>query len=214
MMQPSHLPDDLPSPAELARACEALDAGRIIAYPTETVFGLGADPFHPLAMEQILALKGRDAAKGFILLIQNRTDLETVALPPPPQALSLMQHFWPGPLTLVLPAQPGLPNVVTGGRSTVAVRHSSSRHVAALLHRWGKPLISTSANLSGHPPLTEDVTVRQCFGVHVDFTLSGCCPPGIPPTTIVAFDDAKPRIVRQGGVTVAMLRSVLPRITP
>lgn len=197
---------------ELEKAVQTLRSGGVVAHPTETVFGLGADPFNPQALNLILELKGRDATKGFILLVQSRADLQAVVGSPPPQAEYLMDRFWPGPLTLILPAHPTLPNLVTGGRATVAVRHSSSPHVAALLKGWGKPMVSTSANVSGQPPLRDSTAVRKIFAPQVVFTLSGCCPPEVPPTTIVTFDDHFPKILRQGSVTDDMLRTVLPHI--
>lgn len=199
-----------PSTLELADACRVLRDGGIVAYPTETVYGLGVDPFQPQALKQVLALKGRDAAKGFILLIQNLTDLDRVADTPPPYAELLMHHFWPGPLTLLLPARKGLSDLVTGGRSTVAVRHSSSPHVAMLLGIWGQPLVSTSANLSGEPPLLDGETVAHHLGSKVSCIIPGCCQSGSLPTTIVGFDEIGPTIVRQGAITAHMLGLVLP----
>ncbi|MBF0605777.1 MAG: threonylcarbamoyl-AMP synthase [Nitrospirae bacterium] len=205
--------DDLPSVAQLADACRVLHDGGVVAHPTETVYGLGVDPFQPQALERLLALKGRDAAKGFILLIRNTTDLDRVADMPSPYAQRLMHHFWPGPLTLLLPARKGLSGYVTGGRSTVAVRYSSSRHVAMLLEAWGQPLVSTSANYAGDPPLRDGGAVADRFGSRVHCIIPGCCQPGALPTTIVGFDDHGPKIVRQGALTARMLACVLPSQT-
>ncbi|MBF0348521.1 MAG: threonylcarbamoyl-AMP synthase [Magnetococcales bacterium] len=205
----------MPSPHELTHALETLHSGGIIAYPTETVYGIGADPFQPRGLDQILRLKGRDATKGFILLIPNRRTLETIVTPPSPWAERLIQQFWPGPLTLVLPAQPGLPEQVTGGRTTVAVRHSSSQRVATLLNAWGRPLVSTSANPSGHPPFRNHLQVQDFFGSQIPCIMTGHCPTHTPPSTIVAFENDQPVIVRQGAITAVMLGiAPHPRIDP
>lgn len=212
MAESPSCPDGLPSITELANACEVLHNGGIVAHPTETVYGLGVDPFQPLALQRLVALKGRDATKGLILLIQSMADLVRVADTPSSHAQRLMRHFWPGPLTLLLPARKGLPDLVTGGRSTVAVRYSSSRHVAMLLGAWGQPLVSTSANLAGDPPLRDSQAVVECFGSKIHCIMPGCCQSGVLPTTIIGFDDIGPKIVRQGTLTARMLACALPDI--
>ncbi|MBF0110316.1 MAG: threonylcarbamoyl-AMP synthase [Magnetococcales bacterium] len=201
--------NDPPTETQRAIARETLRRGGIIAHPTETVYGLGADPFHPEALQRILSLKGRDAAKGFILLIPDRPALDPLVAAIPVTARRLMEHFWPGPLTLILPARPGLPAPLTGGRSTLAVRHSSSRHVTTLLEFWNRPLVSTSANRSGAPPLRDGKQVIDLFGAEIDCLQLGHCPPDTPPSTIVAFDEKQPRIIRMGTITQAMIRAVL-----
>ncbi|MBF0134188.1 MAG: threonylcarbamoyl-AMP synthase, partial [Magnetococcales bacterium] len=212
MAESPSCPDGLPSIAELANACKVLHDGGIVAHPTETVYGLGVDPFQPLALQRLLAVKGRDATKGLILLIQNMADLARVADTPSSHAQRLMRHFWPGPLTLLLPARKGLPDIVTGGRPTVAVRYSSSRHVAMLLGVWGQPLVSTSANLAGDPPLRDSQAVAECFGSKIHCIMPGCCQSGVLPTTIIGFEDTGPKIVRQGTLTARMLACALPDI--
>ncbi|MBF0138793.1 MAG: threonylcarbamoyl-AMP synthase [Magnetococcales bacterium] len=206
--------DLLPSDRELQEGLRALRNGQVIAHPTETVYGLAADPFSFPALEKILALKGRQESKGFILLIKDRADLSEIVASPSPLAQTFMEHFWPGPLTLIMPARPSVPDWVTGGRGSVAVRHSSSPHVAALLGVWGKPLVSTSANLSGSPPLTTGTRVRECFGSRIGCIMDGRCPTGSLPSTIVALDEEVPRIVRAGAVTIEMLRRVWPSMLP
>ncbi len=196
----------------LHHACQALSAGQIIAHPTETVFGLAVDPWQPTALHHLLQLKGRTAIKGFILLIPDRQALEQLVLPPPPLARILMDHFWPGPLTLVLPARPGLPLAVTGDSGWVAVRHSSSPVVQALLRLWQRPLVSTSANSTGQPPARSATAVRQLWGHAIPIVLEGETPPEAQPSTLLRVEGDRIHLLRAGAITSAQWQAVLSGI--
>ncbi|MBF0587646.1 MAG: threonylcarbamoyl-AMP synthase [Magnetococcales bacterium] len=152
---------------DLQAALQALRRGEVIAYPTETVYGLGVDPWNPEALARLFQLKGRAPDKGLILLIDGTDQLAHLAKPWSPLAQRLIDRFWPGPLTLVLPARPELPLQVTGpphhGISHVAVRHSPSPTISALLKGWGKPLVSTSANPSGAPVYANAAAIAQAW---------------------------------------------------
>lgn len=211
-LYPHSSPHGTSSNSELQEVLCVLRSGRVIAYPTETVYGLGADPFCLPALEEMIALKGRPESKGFILLVKDRAGLSEVTQSPSPLAQQFMEHFWPGPLTLIMPARPGVPDLVTGKSGSVAVRHSSSPHVAALLNLWGRALVSTSANHSGFPPLLTGTQVRDCFGCRIGAIMEGRCPTGVLPSTIVALDEDTPRIVRFGALPAEMLRRVCPSI--
>ena len=191
---------------------ESLALGQVIAHPTETVFGLAADPFHPDAIARLVSLKGRCSTKGFIVLIPDQTWLNQLVDPPSVLAQQLMDHFWPGPLTLILPARVGLPAALIGQSQGVAVRHSSSSLVAELLHRWQKPLISTSANLAGHPPLCSAAEVRKLWGASVSAVLEGEVPANALPSTILQIIANRALLVRAGTITVAELRKTLPKM--
>ncbi|MBF0143477.1 MAG: threonylcarbamoyl-AMP synthase [Magnetococcales bacterium] len=195
-----------PADEELALAVSALAGGGVVAHATETIYGLGVDPFQPAALQRLCALKGRDAAKGWILLIDGPAGVARVARPPDRVGERLMARFWPGPLTLVLPALPGVDRRLTGGGSRVAVRWSSSPVVAALLRGFGGPVVSTSANRSGEPPLTSMARIRACWGGGLAATLDGPVAVDGLPSTVVAVIDGRGHLLRAGAVPLARLR--------
>lgn len=139
----------------------ALTAGQVVAAPAEGAYGYVADPTNPLALQRVLDLKQRNAAKGLITLIGNLGQLKDLCGPLSKAAEYAMQLYWGpdgarhGPVTLLLPAAPGLPMLQTGGGPWVAVRFSHSPYVQAYMNLWRQPLISTSLNLSGQPPATQ-----------------------------------------------------------
>lgn len=154
---------------QLAEARSVLLAGGLIAYPTEAVFGLGCDPDNPQAVVRLLALKQRPVEKGLILVAANYQQLlpyvDDQALPA--DRRQTIFASWPGPVTWVMPARSSVPNWLTGDFDAIAVRVSAHPDVAALCLAFGKPLVSTSANLSGYPPARDVDEVRLQFGERV-----------------------------------------------
>ena len=160
-------PRSTPFAAPVA-AARALRAGGVVAYPTEGVWGLGCDPRNRAAMERLLALKRRDPAKGVILLAADLDQLTPFVRLTAEQRAYLSQR-WPGPETWVVPARLGMPRWLRGAHPTLAVRVSAHPPAAALARAFGGPVVSTSANRSGRPPLPDARAVRRAFGpaVHV-----------------------------------------------
>lgn len=191
---------DAPDGLALRAAVEAIRCGGVIAYPTETVYGLGADPLNETAIRRVFGLKGRDAEKAVILLLRGESDLSTVASEVSDTARHLMDAFWPGSLTLVLKASPGLPKVLLGGGDTVAVRVSSHPVARALADLLGGPITSTSANRSGHPPARSASDVRSAFGDEIDLIVDGGPSSDDPPSTVVDVSGGRARMVREGRV--------------
>lgn len=190
------------------QACDALAAGHVIAHPTETVFGLAADPFHPTALHRLLQLKGRTTSKGLIVLIPDPGWLDRLVLPPSPLAQRLMARFWPGPLTLVLPARADLPAAVTGESRFVAVRHSSSPLVRTLFQHWHGLLVSTSANRTGQPPACSASTVYQQWGDAIAVILAGETPPHALPSTLLQVEGNRLHLLREGAISAQPLLAV------
>lgn len=158
----------------LRRVAATIAAGGVGAYPTEGVWGLGCDPLDPEAVLRLIALKGRDPGKGLILIAADHAQLEGfVALPGDPALRERVLASWPGPVTWVLPARPGVPAWLAGGRDTLAVRVSAHPPVVALCRAAGTALVSTSANRSGRPALRRAVQVRRAFGAQLDWLLPG-----------------------------------------
>jgi len=159
------MPSEL-RPRQLEAACRVLAAGGLIAYPTEAVFGLGCDPDNRQAVARLLELKQRPADKGLILIAadyqQLRPYVDEAALPS--DRREAISASWPGPVTWVMPAKASVPEWLTGRFATIAVRVSAHPDVVALCRAFGKPLVSTSANLSGQPAATCVNEVRLQFG--------------------------------------------------
>lgn len=183
----------LPSPAELARAIAALRAGQVIAYPTEAVWGLGCDPFDEAAVRRLFALKGRSEAKGLILIAADVAQVEPWLQALTPAQREAAHATWPGPYTWVVPA-PTAPRWLRGDHDSLAVRVSAHAGVQALCRAWGGPLVSTSANRSGEPPLASPDALYLAFDDGLGYILPGAL-----------GGDAKPSEIRDA-ISGAVLR--------
>lgn len=200
---------DLSDPS-LREAAGIVRRGGVIAFPTETFYGLGACPFDARAVQRLFDLKGRSPRTAPILvLIRSRADLGQLVSEITPAAERLMDACWPGPLTLVFRAAAAVPSVLTAGTGTIGVRLSASSDVQRLLETVGGPLTGTSANRTGQPPATTAADVERIFGGLVDVVLNGDATPGGLPSTVVDTTVDPPRLLREGRVPTASLRSVL-----
>jgi L-threonylcarbamoyladenylate synthase len=157
----------------LSRYTALLQAGGVIAYPTEAVFGLGCDPDDPDAVARILDLKGRSPNKGLILIAADREQLEPYIQPLTPELEARIDATWPGPVTWILPATERVSDLISGGSATVAVRVTDHPLAAGLCRAFGGPLVSTSANRSGGRPARTALRARLLFGAGVDAVVSG-----------------------------------------
>ncbi|PWG62226.1 L-threonylcarbamoyladenylate synthase [Sediminicurvatus halobius] len=158
----------------LQRVADRIRAGGVGAYPTEGVWGLGCRPDDAAAIDRLLELKQRPPAKGLILIAADFGQLEPFArLPEAASRRAAVLDSWPGPVTWILEATPEAPDVLTGGRDTLAARVSAHPPVVALCRAAGLPLISTSANLSGRPALRRSWQVRRAFGERLDWLWNG-----------------------------------------
>ncbi len=161
------------SPFRLQRAAAALRAGGVVAYPTEAVWGLGCAPWQGAAVERLLALKGRPAARGLILIAADFGQLTPFLAPLPRDLAGEIHASWPGPVTWVLPAAVQTPGWLTGGRDTVAVRVTAHPVAAALCRAFGGALVSTSANRCAGRPARSASAVRRYFGARIDALVPG-----------------------------------------
>lgn len=162
------------SPDNLKQFCSHLQAGDVVAAPAEGVYGYCADPFNPKALEKLLALKKRTSGKGFITLIKDWQQLEELTIPLLEQEKTTLQGHWPGRVTCILPATKNLPELLTGGRNTIAVRMPAADYMHEYLKAWGQPLVSTSANISGQPPATTSKAVLGgVFALECETPLDG-----------------------------------------
>jgi L-threonylcarbamoyladenylate synthase len=150
-----------------------LKQGRIIAYPTEAVYGLGCDPFNQDAVLKLLQLKKRSVDKGVILIASDYLQLEPYLQPINPVLLSHIQSTWPGPHTWIFPIEKTIPSWLTGKHDSMAVRVTDHPIANKICEQFGGPIISTSANLSGQLPARDERTVKLTFGQSIDYIVPG-----------------------------------------
>jgi len=182
---------------EIEKGGRILQQGGVIVYPTDTVYGLGADAFNSTAVERIYEIKNRPKHRQFPLLIADVERLATMAEPIPEIAWFLARRFWPGGLTLVLPKADSLPAYLVPG-PTVAVRVPNHSVCLALIQHLGNPIIGTSANVSGQPAALTAEEVGQQVGEKIDFVINGGKCPGGKESTVVDVTHESPIILRQG----------------
>jgi L-threonylcarbamoyladenylate synthase len=195
--------------AELDVAVAALRNGEPVAFPTETVYGLGANARDPAALRRVFELKGRPADHPLILHIDNARFLSRWVAEVPPAALTLAASFWPGPLTLVLRRGPDASDVLTGGQDTVAVRVPSHPMAQQLLTAFGGGIAAPSANRYGHVSPTRAEHVREEFGDALRVVLDGGeCTLGLE-STILSLVSERPRLLRPGHITLEQLEAVI-----
>lgn len=196
--------------ASIRRAAALLRAGELVAFPTETVYGLGADALNGEAAARIFAAKGRPADNPLIAHIAGESGLAgLIALEPCACARKLMRAFWPGPMTLIFPKSPRVPREVTAGLDTVAVRMPSHPVARALIRAAQTPIAAPSANRSGRPSPTTAAHVLEDMEGRIPLILDGGpCEVGLE-STVVDVTGARPRILRPGGVTLEMLEGVV-----
>lgn len=198
-----------PGEEAIGKACAILKAGGLVAFPTETFYGLGADALNEKALKGVFALKRRDYAKPLLVIIAQRNQLNSLVSQVPPLAERLMDSFWPGPLTIIFKARPGLSPLLTGGTDTVGIRISSHPVARHLSLAFGLPLTATSANLTGgkNPVTAEDVCYQLAKGL--DMILDAGPTAGLKGSTIIDATVSPPRIVRAGDIPVDEVMKVV-----
>lgn len=193
-------------------AAKILKQGGLVAMPTETVYGLAANTFDEEAIKKIFVAKGRPQDNPLIVHISDREMLKKVVASVPKSAEKLIERFWPGPLTMVLPRSKNVPEVVSAGLDTVAVRMPSNPVARELIRVSGLPLAAPSANLSGSPsPTTAEHVLADLDGRIDAVIMSGRSDVGVE-STVVTLATNPPRLLRPGGVTFEQLKEILPDI--
>jgi L-threonylcarbamoyladenylate synthase len=198
-----------PRDDKLAEAVDVLAAGGVVALPTETFYGLAADAFHAEALRRVNTLKGKTESDPILLLLGDRAQASQVTDAAPQLFRELAARFWPGPLTLVVPAATRVPAEVTGGGGTVAVRVPGlalPRHLAAALDR---PVSGVSANRTTRTPCRTAGEVATAFGDDLEMILDGGPALGGAPSTILDLCTSPPRVLREGLLPVSALRPFL-----
>jgi L-threonylcarbamoyladenylate synthase len=197
------------SARDIEKAVAVLRAGGLVAFPTETVYGLGADASNPDALRKIFAAKGRPQDHPLIVHVADAVQLANWARDIPPPAARLAKRFWPGPLTIILRRAPHVSDLVTGGQDTVALRVPSHPVAQALLRAFGGGVAAPSANRFGRVSATTAGHVRHEFGAAVDCVLDGGAADVGIESTIVDLSGARPALLRPGWITAAQLEQAL-----
>ena len=201
-----------PDQAVIERAATLLRAGELVVFPTETVYGLGADALQPTALEGIFAAKGRPLNDPLIVHIAELAELESLTASMSDAAWQLARAFWPGPLTLILPRGPRVPNIITAGMETVAVRMPRHPIALALIRALASPIAAPSANRFMHVSPTTAQHVLADLNGRVHLILDGGpCDIGVE-STILDLSTQMPTILRPGGISLEALRTVLPEV--
>lgn len=188
---------------------QVLAAQGVMALPTETYYGLAVRPTQEAALHRLVELKGRSPDKPILVLIGNRDQLTQLVESIPPAAAVLMELCWPGPLTIVFPAAPGLSDLLTAGTGTIGIRLSPLPPLQRLLERTG-PLTGTSANRSSEPPIDNADEVERTLGSALDVILDGGRTPGGLASTLIDARD-RPRLLRAGALPTDLIRAALAR---
>ena len=188
-------------PKEIKRAGDMIHAGGLVAFPTETVYGLAADVFNEQAVARVFQVKGRPAHNPLPVQIALMDDLPRLVSEIPPIAERLMREFWPGPLTLVFPASPDVPKLVTAGTGKVGIRMPDHSVAWDLIRAAGTPIVAPSANASGQPPPTTAEEVLRYLQGKIELILDGGPTSLKVASTVVDVTQTPPKILRVGSIT-------------
>lgn len=191
------------------RGAEIIRNGGVVAFPTETVYGLGADAFDPIAVARIFEIKNRPSFDPLIVHIADLDEMSRLATVIPLSAEKLIKRFWPGPLTIVFLKKEEVPDIVTAGLPTVAIRMPRHPIALQLIKKADRPIAAPSANPFGYVSPTTAEHVREQLGNRVDLILDGGpCEVGLE-STILSFSEGKPRLLRPGGLPLEEIESVI-----
>lgn len=194
---------------KIDQAAEIIRRGGLVAFPTETVYGLGADAFNPLAVARVFEVKGRPYFNPLIVHVGDPRTLDQLVKEIPPGARRLIEQFWPGPLAVVLPTREEVSGIVTAGLPSVAVRMPRHALALGLIERAGCPIAAPSANPFGYVSPTTAEHVREQLGDRVDLILDGGpCEVGVE-STIVSFLEERPCLLRPGGIPLEEIESIV-----
>ena len=197
------------APENLSAALQRLEAGEVIVFPTETLYGLGADALNEVAVEKVFALKGRDPRQPIPVLVADEEMLHTLIARVPSTAQKLMKLYWPGPLTLVLPGKKDIPKPLCNPAGGIGVRISSQPIANLLIKGLGRPLTATSANPSGKEPARTVQEAKRYFAGRVELFVDGGTLVSKRGSTVVETTQDNIKIIREGEITAAELRRAL-----
>jgi len=197
---------------DIERAARIVRAGGVVAFPTDTVYGLACDPRNPKGLSKLLLVKGK-RGKPIPVLVASQKFADRIAVMDS-KARALASRFWPGPLTLVLKPHVRFPRSLTAGRRTIGVRCPKNRIALQLIRKCGGFVTGTSANLTGHSPCTSAAMVGRCLGDRIDATIDGGRSPRRSASTVVRVHSRGVTMLREGPIRESQIRRVLSVIPP
>lgn len=197
-----------PEKEKIEQAAQIITRGGVIGYPTETVYGLGADIFCRAAVKRIFEIKGRNASKAIIVIVPDIENLQELVTTISDQAHELMQQFWPGALTLIFPASDKVPAEIRGGGSSIAIRIPDNKICLNLLKKCQLPLTSTSANFTGEATPVTAQEVNQSMGEKLDLIIDGGPAKSRTPSTILDITTERFRLIRQGALPIEKIERI------
>ena len=192
-----------------ARAAEVIAAGGVIAFRTDTFYGLGADPFNREALGRVNELKGRDGNKPLLVVISDALEAKRFLINQSQLFDLVSARHWPGALTIVVRAKPEVPDELTAASGTIGLRLPGDESVRSLIRACGGALTATSANLAGEPPARAAEEVARSFPTGLDLIVNGGASPGDRPSTVLDISGQSPRLIREGAVSLSRLRETL-----
>jgi L-threonylcarbamoyladenylate synthase len=197
-----------PSPAAVSRAVEEITRGRVVGVPTDALYVLVADPLNLHAVGKVFASKGRESIRSLPLAISDMLMAEELAKELNSRFYILARHFWPGPLTIIVPAAAKVPLKVTGNTGRLALRHAKSPVLNAIIEKMGYPLIATSANLSGQPTVHSGIDLFAAMDGRIELVIDGgiCSGPG---STTVDITEPYWRVIKEGAITEKEIADLL-----
>ncbi len=201
-----------PDTGVVQEAAAVLRSGGVIVYPTETLYGLGADARNPEAVRRVFEIKKRPPDRAVTVILGSEDMLDEVVSSVPELARELTDVFWPGPLTLVLPARSDLPTLLLAGGTTIGVRVPGDYLCRALSKELGGPITATSANISGGPDLIDPGDIERVLGEEVDLLIDAGPARSRVPSTVALVTDRSVRVLREGRIRVEELRKVVPEL--
>ena len=201
-------------PQALVLAVQLVKSGQVVALPTDTVYGVACDPWSEEAIARLFWVKRRPVLLAIPVLVSSVSDVARVASRLPDGFEALAEHFWPGALTVIVPRHGRVPAILGAGGDTVAVRLPAHRWAQTLISAVGGALAATSANISGHPALTDAQQVQGALGGRVSLIVDGGVRAGGVASTIVDLTSRPPRMLRTGALAYEALRQVLPDLAP
>lgn len=204
---------EYPETSIIAHAAEIIRSGGVIVYPTETLYGIGVDARNRAAILKVYKLKKRREGKPLLVIVDSRSSLESLVGAVSDIADKLMQKFWPGPLTLLFDASSSVLSDLTQGTGKIGVRIPSSKLCLLLLKECGFPITSTSANVSGHPSLRTISEIEKALDSDVDVYLDAGELPVSEASTVIDVSGRIPGVVREGAISVARIKQVIPNIS-
>jgi L-threonylcarbamoyladenylate synthase len=199
------------TPGAIMRAARVLGEGGLVAFPTDTVYGVGSSPFLPAAIERLFAVKGRPLEKAIPILLPDARRMRTVASEIPDAAWILAERFWPGALTIIVPKAPQLPDVLCAGGPSVAVRVPDLAVARILIVAAGGAVAATSANISGDPPALTPKEALAALDGRIDLLIDGGHVPGGVASTVVDLTGSAPRVLRPGPISMEAIEQALSR---